>query len=378
MIVEELVLPPCLPCCCTGERKMPYLTARRHLKKVGGVDLSLICLEVVTYLDEKPPQLTDKCKNLQYSLKSLSNKTRGYSEDDYLQIITNIQKCPWRRQAQEYENFRAKLASCCDAVQYFVVSQNNTPVGTNLSYEAESKKQIPIRENIFHMFPVSQPFVGYPYNQCAVVGNGGILNKSLCGAEIDKSDFVFRCNLPPITGNASEDVGRKTNLVTVNPSIITLKYKNLNEKKERFLKDISNYGDTFLLLPAFSYRVNTGISFKVYQTLKESKVRQKVLFFHPRYLRHLALFWKTKGVTAYRLSTGLMIASIAIELCENVKLYGFWPFSKTVEKIPLSHHYYDNKLPKRGFHQMPKEYSQMLQLHMGGVVKLHFGKCEMP
>ncbi|CAH7292929.1 unknown_gene_2586 [Phodopus roborovskii] len=186
------------------------------------------------------------------------------------------------------------------------------------------------------------------------------------------------CNLPPITGNASEDVGRKTNLVTVNPSIITLKYKNLNEKKERFLKDISNYGDTFLLLPAFSYRVNTGISFKVYQTLKESKVRQKVLFFHPRYLRHLALFWKTKGVTAYRLSTGLMIASIAIELCENVKLYGFWPFSKTVEKIPLSHHYYDNKLPKRGFHQMPKEYSQMLQLHMGGVVKLHFGKCEMP
>ncbi|ERE77457.1 alpha-2,8-sialyltransferase 8F-like protein [Cricetulus griseus] len=306
------------------------------------------------------------------------NESLRYSEDDYLQIITNIQKCPWRRQAQEYENFRAKLSSCCDAMQYFVVSQNNTPVGTNLSYEAESTKQIPIRENIFHMFPVSQPFVGYPYNQCAVVGNGGILNKSLCGAEIDKSDFVFRCNLPPITGNARKDVGSKTNLVTVNPSIITLKYMNLAEKKEKFLKDISNYGDTFLLLPAFSFRINTGVSFKVYQTLKKSKVRQKVLFFHPRYLRRLASFWKTKGVTAYRLSTGLMIASVAIELCENVKLYGFWPFSKTVEEIPVSHHYYDNKLPKRGFHQMPKEYSQMLQLHMRGVLKLHFDKCEIP
>lgn len=49
---------------------------------------------------------------------------------------------------------RAKLASCCDAVQNFVVSQNNTPVGTNMSYEVESKKEIPIKKNIFHMFPV--------------------------------------------------------------------------------------------------------------------------------------------------------------------------------------------------------------------------------
>ncbi|KAL0627621.1 Alpha-2,8-sialyltransferase 8F, partial [Plecturocebus cupreus] len=260
----------------------------------------------------------------------------------------------------------AKLASCCDAVQNFVVSQNNTPVGTNMSYEVESKKEIPIKENIFHMFPVSQPFVDYPYNQCAVVGNGGILNKSLCGAEIDKSDFVFRCNLPPTTGDVNKDVGSKTNLVTINPSIITLKYGNLKEKKALFLEDIATYGDAFLLLPAFSFRANTGTSFKVYYTLEESKARQKVLFFHPKYLKHLALFWRTKGVTAYRLSTGLMITSVAVELCENVKLYGFWPFSRTVEDTPVSHHYYDNMLPKRGFHQMPKEYSQILQLHPFG------------
>ncbi|XP_078185673.1 alpha-2,8-sialyltransferase 8F isoform X4 [Callithrix jacchus] len=246
-----------------------------------------------------------------------------------------------------------------------------------MSYEVESKKEIPIKENIFHMFPVSQPFVDYPYNQCAVVGNGGILNKSLCGAEIDKSDFVFRCNLPPTTGDVSKDVGSKTNLVTVNPSIITLKYGNLKEKKALFLEDIATYGDAFLLLPAFSFRANTGTSFKVYYALEESKARQKVLFFHPKYLKHLALFWRTKGVTAYRLSTGLMITSVAVELCENVKLYGFWPFSKTVEDTPVSHHYYDNMLPKRGFHQMPKEYSQILQLHVKGILKLQFSKCEV-
>uniref|UniRef100_A0A8D2DEX4 ST8 alpha-N-acetyl-neuraminide alpha-2,8-sialyltransferase 6 n=1 Tax=Sciurus vulgaris TaxID=55149 RepID=A0A8D2DEX4_SCIVU len=330
-----------------------------------------------TYLNEKSLQLTEKCKNLQFDLKVLSNRTGRQTEDDYLHIITDIQSCPWKPQAEEYKNFRAKLASCCDAIQNFVVSQNNTPVGTNMSYEVESKKMIPIRENIFQMLPVSQPFVDYPYNQCAVVGNGGILNNSLCGAEIDKFDFVFRCNLPPTNGNVSKDVGSKTNLVTVNPSIIMLKYQNLKEKKAQFLQDVATYGDTFLLLPAFSYRANTGPSFKVYHTLKESKARQKVLFFHPKYLKQLARFWRTKGVDAYRLSTGLMIASVAVEMCENVKLYGFWPFSKTVGNIPVSHHYYDNKLPKRGFHKMPKEYNQFLHLHMKGIIKLQFGKCEI-
>ncbi|KAI4538051.1 hypothetical protein MG293_011454 [Ovis ammon polii] len=299
-----------------------------------------------------------------------------YSEDDYLQIITNIQSCPWKRQVEEYENFRAKLASCCDAVQNFIVSQNNTPIGTNMTYEVESKSKIQIKENIFDMLPVFQPFVGYSFNQCAVVGNGGILNQSLCGAEIDKSDFVFRCNLPPTTGNVTNDVGTKTNLVTLNPSIIKLRYGNLKEKKAIFLEDVAAYGDAFVLLPAFSFRANTAASFKVYYTLKESKARQKVLFFHPKYLKNLALFWRTKGVTEYRLSSGLMITSVAVELCENVKLYGFWPFSRTGENMPVSHHYYDNKLPKRGFHEMPKEYRQILQLHVKGILKLQFSKCE--
>uniref|UniRef100_A0A8D0XUU8 Alpha-2,8-sialyltransferase 8F n=1 Tax=Sus scrofa TaxID=9823 RepID=A0A8D0XUU8_PIG len=329
-----------------------------------------------TYLNAKTLQPTERCQNLQDDLKALSNKTRKYSEDDYLQIITNIQSCPWKRQAEAYENFRAKLASCCDAVQNFIVSQNNTPVGTNMSYEVESKSEIQIRESIFDMLPVFQPFIGYPYNQCAVVGNGGILNQSLCGAEIDKSDFVFRCNLPPTTGNISNDVGSKTNLVTLNPSIIRLRYGNLKEKKAVFLEDIATYGDAFVLLPAFSFRANTAASFKVYYALKESNSRQKVLFFHPKYLKHLAVFWRTKGVTEYRLSSGLMIASVAVELCKNVKLYGFWPFSKTGENTPVSHHYYDNKLPKRGFHEMPKEYRQILQLHVKGILQLQFSKCD--
>ncbi|XP_075408569.1 alpha-2,8-sialyltransferase 8F [Tenrec ecaudatus] len=330
-----------------------------------------------TYLNEKSLQLTEKCQHLQDDIDALSDKMNAYSEDDYIRLVADIQSCPWKQQTEEYEKFRAELTSCCDAVHNFVMSQNNTPVGSQMSYEVDNKKIIQIGEYIFNMLPVAQPFVEHPYNQCAVVGNGGILNQSLCGPEIDKADFVFRCNLPPTTGNKSRDVGRKTNLVTVNPSIIALKYRNLKEKKAEFLEDIETYGDAFLLLPAFSFRANTAASLRVHLTLNQSKARQKVLFFHPTYLRQLALFWRTKGVTGYRLSSGLMVASVAMELCKHVKLYGFWPFSKTVEDLPVSHHYYDNKLPKRNFHEMPQEYNQIFQLYVKGILKLQFRKCEL-
>ncbi|XP_050180695.1 alpha-2,8-sialyltransferase 8F isoform X3 [Myiozetetes cayanensis] len=313
---------------------------------------------------------------LRSPLTPLPQTENRYSEDYYLHIVTKLQNCTWVRRQEESTKFRSELASCCDAVHNFIASQNNSPLGSNMSYEVDSKKTILITEDIFKMLPVSSPLSVYPFKTCAVVGNGGILKNSSCGAEIDRSDFVFRCNLPPTTGSISKDVGNKTNLVTVNPSIIAQKYNKLNEKKREFLENIAVYGDAFLLLPAFSFRSNTATSFKVYHTLKEFKATQRAIFFHPTYLKSLAQFWRTKGVKAYRLSSGFMITSAALELCENVKLYGFWPFSKSTEKMPISHHYYDNQLPKPGFHAMPKEYNQILQLHGKGILKLQFGKCE--
>ncbi|XP_073485822.1 alpha-2,8-sialyltransferase 8F isoform X2 [Aquarana catesbeiana] len=315
------------------------------------------------------------CRDVQDRLLSVSLRKR-YSEDYYIQAVNDVQNCTWKKKPQEYSRFRLYLSSCCNAVNNFIVSQNNTSLGSNITYEVESKKNILIAEDIYKMLPKSQPFDGIPFKQCAVVGNGGILKNSSCGAEIDQSDFVFRCNLPPIWGNVSIDVGNKTDLVTVNPSIIALKYGKLNDMKTAFLKNLTNYGYSFLLLPAFSYSSNTAISFEVHHLLRKYQAKQKAIFFHPNYLKSLAQFWKGRGVRAYRLSTGFMITSAAIELCQDVTLYGFWPFSKNLDGKPISHHYYDNQLPKPGFHAMPKEFYQVLQLHHKGVLKLQLGECE--
>ncbi|XP_034257870.1 alpha-2,8-sialyltransferase 8F [Pantherophis guttatus] len=352
-------------------RVMRYLRSPTNVRLVTPVAPDRTILNTARV--QKSEQAS-KCKDIWSNNWSSSIKKKRYSEDYYLQIVGNLQNCTWNRRPQEYAKFRAELASCCDAMHNFVASQNNTPLGSNMSYEVDNKKTIHITEDIFQMLPESQP-LDFPFKQCAVVGNGGNLKNSNCGAEIDKSDFVFRCNLPPTSGSVSQDVGNKTNLVTVNPSIIAQKYNKLNDQKATFMENIASYGEAFLLLPAFSFRSNTAASFKVHHTLREFSAKQKAIFFYPRYLKSLAQFWRTKGVKAYRLSSGFMITSAAMELCENVKLYGFWPFSKSIAGIPISHHYYDNQLPKPGFHAMPKEFNQILQLHGRGILKLQFGKC---
>ncbi|XP_063777601.1 alpha-2,8-sialyltransferase 8F isoform X2 [Pseudophryne corroboree] len=217
----------------------------------------------VSHIIPKPNNYTANvlCRDVQDRLLSVSLRKR-YSEDYYIQAVGEMQNCTWQKRPQEYGRFRLYLSSCCNAVNNFIVSQNNTSLGSNITYEVETKKNILIAEEIYRMLPKSQPFVGIPFKQCAVVGNGGILTNSSCGAEIDQSDFVFRCNLPPILGNVSADVGKKTDLVTVNPSIIALKYGKLNEMKTAFLKNLTSYGYSFLLLPAFSYSSNTAISFE--------------------------------------------------------------------------------------------------------------------
>ncbi|NXU63017.1 SIA8F sialyltransferase, partial [Horornis vulcanius] len=253
---------------------------------------------------------------------------------------------------------RSELASCCDAVHNFIASQNNSPLGSNMSYEVDSKKTILITEDIFKMLPVSSPLSVYPFKNCAVVGNGGILKNSSCGAEIDSSDFVFRCNLPPTTGNISKDVGNKTNLVTVNPSIIAQNTKYVNAyttpfdfNEDEFCFSITSFS-SLMLETVNAFEEETGST--------------------------LVPFSRTEFVSSLKrhILTLFLVISNSLFAYWLILLYGFWPFSKSTEKIPISHHYYDNQLPKPGFHAMPKEYNQILQLHGKGILKLQFGKCE--
>ncbi|XP_018427773.1 PREDICTED: alpha-N-acetylneuraminide alpha-2,8-sialyltransferase-like [Nanorana parkeri] len=266
---------------------------------------------------------------------------------------------------------RAEFQKCCNASYSAFVTQENTPIGRTIHFDGhEGKKKV--TESLHSLFPKNSPFQK-PFKSCAVVGNGGILNNSFCGAEIDHADFVFRMNLPPM--NWTNDVGTKTNAVTANPSILIDKFSSLLDKRKPFTTLMKEYGTTLIILPAFSYLQNTDVSLRVLYTMEDFDLDSRVVFFNPDYLRNLTAYWKQMGIKFKRLSSGLMVVSAAIEVCDKVTLYGFWPFSQGLDGVPILHHYYDNSLPIPGVHSMPEEFYQYLQMHIRGLLRLNLEQC---
>ncbi|XP_067909373.1 alpha-2,8-sialyltransferase 8F-like [Heterodontus francisci] len=323
---------------------------------------------------ERPPPLHHRGGWFALSMAALQRTSRTFSEDDFIKLFKKVQKCKWKKNPEEHKKLSSQLEKCCNAAQKFIVTQVNTPLGTNLSYDAEPKRIIRITENVLELIPKTNPLKDCVFKHCSVVGNAGVLTNSSCGAEINQADFVFRCNLAPII-DYKDDVGTQTDLVTSNPSIIIDRYKNLNFRRRPFVDYVSAYKDAFILLPAFSYAFTTSPSFKVSYTLQDFGTKQQAIFSNPSYMKTISQFWKAEGVKENRLSTGFIILSAALEMCEEVSVYGFWPFSKDVHGNQLSNHYYDNVMPKK-FHSMPNEFYKLLQLHMKGIVKLQADECE--
>uniref|UniRef100_A0A3Q3MIG6 ST8 alpha-N-acetyl-neuraminide alpha-2,8-sialyltransferase 6 n=1 Tax=Labrus bergylta TaxID=56723 RepID=A0A3Q3MIG6_9LABR len=189
---------------------------------------------------------------------------------------------------------------------------------------------------------MTHPFSNKTWDTCSVVGNGGILTDSSCGERIDSAQFVMRCNLPPLGNGYEKHVGVKTDLVTANPSILMEKYESLMKRRRPFVESLHIYGNSLLLFPF-------------------SPIRP--VFINPKYFSKLAAFWRVQGLGSAWMSTGLIMTSIALEVCENVHLYGFWPFDNHPYGLyDLTNHYYDDRKAK-SVHAMPKEFGLLMQLH---------------
>ncbi|KAM4536192.1 alpha-2,8-sialyltransferase 8F-like [Fundulus diaphanus] len=283
----------------------------------------------------------------------------------------------WTKKYYNSEKFRLDLKANVNGFDEAILTQANTKVGSILVYAGERTRTFNVTPQIFDLFPKGHPFSNKRWDTCAVVGNAGIIANSSCGKMINSADFVIRCNLPPLTNGYEKDVGTKTDVVTANPSIFLSKYEALTGRRRPIMERLSSYGNSLLLLPAFSFGMNTAVCMRALYTLQDFQAAIQPVFVNPDYLHKLFLFWRSQGLQEGRLTTGVIMASLALELCDNVHLYGFWPFSVHPYKIKnLTNHYYDDMKPNAHVHSMPSEFNTLLQLHREGVLRLHLGDCE--
>nr|XP_055032420.1 alpha-N-acetylgalactosaminide alpha-2,6-sialyltransferase 2-like [Misgurnus anguillicaudatus] len=222
--------------------------------------------------------------------------------------------------------------------------------------------------------------------RCAVVGNGGILNGSKKGKEIDEHDYVFRVNGAILKG-FEEDVGSRTSFYTFSTNTMRnsmnsyggLGFKGppvSNETRYIFLPDQDR--DYILIRAAATHTV-------IEKGPERSKIPPKFFgenvtvesfkMYHPDFIRYLRNRFlhssrlKTYAKKFYRPTTGAVMLLAALHTCDQVDAYGYM----TPNWTSFSDHYYDKKRKPVIFyanHDMQMEMRLWKQLHEAGLINL--------
>ncbi|XP_073671233.1 alpha-N-acetylgalactosaminide alpha-2,6-sialyltransferase 2-like isoform X2 [Paramisgurnus dabryanus] len=225
-----------------------------------------------------------------------------------------------------------------------------------------------------------------PCIRCAVVGNGGILNGSKKGKEIDEHDYVFRVNGAILKG-FEEDVGNRTSFYTFSTNTMRNSMRSYarfgyrgppvtEETRYIFLPDHDR--DYILMRAAATHTVieNGPERGKIPpKYFGENVTVKNFKMYHPdfvRYLRNRFLYsrlLRTGARRIYRPSTGAVMLLAALHTCDQVDAYGFM----TPNWTSFSDHYYDKIKGRVRFyanHDMRMEMRVWKQLHEAGLINL--------
>ncbi|XP_071791359.1 alpha-N-acetylgalactosaminide alpha-2,6-sialyltransferase 2-like isoform X1 [Asterias amurensis] len=179
---------------------------------------------------------------------------------------------------------------------------------------------------------------------CAIIGNGGILNGSKKGEEIDRHDMVFRVN-NAVRRNHMHDVGnRTTHYFFFDRSLRGMSANDVPYDK----------GLIYVFLPCRynDYKYIAGVVMG-----KDPKIKvaaDTVRFLHPDFVRYFHKIWINTPKKTFRPSTGAIMFLTALHAgCDSVSVYGIG------HTDDYTYYYYDAKFTsvnwKRSVHDTRAE-----------------------
>ncbi|XP_010854814.1 PREDICTED: alpha-N-acetylgalactosaminide alpha-2,6-sialyltransferase 1 [Bison bison bison] len=224
---------------------------------------------------------------------------------------------------------------------------------------------------------------------CAVVGNGGILNNSHVGPEIDSHDYVFRLSGAIIKGY-EHDVGTRTSFYgftafSLTQSLLILGSRGFphaplgqDVRYLHFLEGTRDYEwlEALLLNRTLTSRNLSWFRRRPQEAFQEALQLDRYLLLHPDLLRYMKnRFLRSKTLNTahwriYRPTTGALLLLTALQLCDQVSAYGF--ITEGHERF--SDHYYDKSWKRTIFytnHDFKLERTLWKRLHDEGIIRLY-------
>ncbi|XP_072022337.1 CMP-N-acetylneuraminate-poly-alpha-2,8-sialyltransferase-like isoform X2 [Amphiura filiformis] len=293
-------------------------------------------------------------KSMMKNLYDLSHN----ETDNFIAYVSSILAKPWRHDVN-----RTKLFS------FFLTKETRMIVYDEIMLTQKHRKKNDASEGIYHK---TNQFPKPPYKSCSVVGSSGILRGSNCGRVIDDQDFVIRFNLASIAG-FEKDVGSKTNMTTLNPSILYRYYGRLTKASDRANFKQSKLVDQEGLLwtPAedISLINRTNEAIQLLNDPKLTLVRGNM-----DHAYSIEQFWKRYGLNR-RPTSGFYFVTCALDLCSVVHLFGFWPFGNSLDGQTIPDHYYNSVKLDTTIHASNYELRLYLTMHQLGMLKFHVDDC---
>ncbi|XP_078699453.1 alpha-N-acetylneuraminide alpha-2,8-sialyltransferase-like isoform X2 [Branchiostoma floridae x Branchiostoma belcheri] len=277
--------------------------------------------------------------------------------------------------------FRDLLEREVHSSDLFIMTKRNTPVNSTVRYFVDKSKYL-ITDELNRKLPKESPFADKRFRNCSIVGSGGILSNSNCGKQIDSARFIIRFNVAPVMPEYRQDIGSRTSLVTCNGDRLREKWRKFSTdyNVQRFMGHLDQYDpDVYIWSQPFISRMHTNALLQIHDILRIHNKTQRAIYNRPEHQGLARSFWRRQGVYEMNLTSGLLMVTTAIALCDEVYIYGFWPWLVDKNNSTIRYHYAHRGI-KTGlsnrWHHIDREFEKLTELHHKGLIKLVTGKCQ--
>ncbi|XP_033647959.1 alpha-N-acetylgalactosaminide alpha-2,6-sialyltransferase 2-like [Asterias rubens] len=219
---------------------------------------------------------------------------------------------------------------------------------------------------ILSLFPASESIFEFPDGEfrpscirCAVVGNGGILNGSARGREIDDHHMVFRLNNAIRRGHEVDVGNRTTHYFFYDRSLQNMDKRDVPTDK----------GIKYVFIPCrhndyvYIKRVVNGWEPKIHASATDVRI------LHPDFIRYVQRIWMGNSELSsfYRPSTGALMLFTALHAgCDRVQVFGMG------YQLMYSVYYYDADYQRphvaTSVHDLAKETELMDSFNDAGII----------